>query len=88
MPILLKSIEASIISIVNDISESNLNPELIYIKSIEGMLGFESYIEFAGFTAITQDFSETLDATNYETPVNIGSISCTSFNILNYDVTE
>ena len=63
MPILLKRIEAEIISLFGDTGSSDFTGPVYLLQSVVGEAGIEDYIELETFVAFTQDFSNVGDGT-------------------------
>lgn len=72
MPILIKSIEGSIISNgEDDLGSINL------INQFVGEIGFEDYINLPGFEGVIQNFSSVIEGEIFETlPNSFGVSAC------------
>jgi hypothetical protein len=82
MPILIKKIDGSIISLF-DGKNSDFVGEIIHIKSVIGELGLEDYILVSSLEGFVQDFSYVRDAEFCEeTPVTFGPNGCASYKDL------
>lgn len=85
MPILLKKIEAEIISLFGDTlgGASDFTAPVYLLQSVVGNAGIEDYIELTTFTALTQDFS-SVGSSNFNTPpLQYGLDKCTNYVGLN-----
>lgn len=83
MPILLKKIDGSIISLFGD-NDADFRGGVTLIKSIIGEIGFEDYIKLTAFEAFTQNFGSVLDTQYCDTlPTLIGPNSCPTYTNLN-----
>jgi len=83
MPILLKKIDAQIISFINN-EDSDFLTIVTLIKPIIGQVGIDDYILTAGVEGFVQDFSNVIESEFcVEAPTNIGSLNCTSHENLN-----
>tara|TARA_R110000796_G_scaffold219934_2_gene336028 strand:+ start:1713 stop:1973 length:261 start_codon:yes stop_codon:yes gene_type:complete len=83
MPILLKKIDGSIISLFGD-ADTDFRGDAILIKSVVGEFGIEDYIKLTAFEAFTQDFERIKDAEYCETvPVLFGPNTCPNYTNLN-----
>jgi len=83
MPILLKKIDGSILSLIGPDGADYIG-SVIFIQSIVGELGVEDYIKLTALEALTQDFGSVGDAEYYETtPVLFGPNTCSSYTNLN-----
>jgi len=82
MPILLKKIDGSIISLF-DSNNSDFVGEIIHIKRVVGELGLEDYILVSSLEGFVQDFSRVIDAEFCETtPVTFGPNGCSNYTDL------
>lgn len=78
MPILLKKIDGSIITLFGGDSADFIG-DVVLVKSVIGEVGLEDYILITGLEAFTQDFSSVTDAEFCETaPSLIGPNVCSS----------
>jgi hypothetical protein len=83
MPILLKKIDGSLISLIGS-GTSDLTGEVILIKSIIGETGVEDYIKLTALEALVQDFSSVIDGEFCDiTPTFFGVIGCPTHITLN-----
>jgi len=83
MPILLKKIDGSILSLIGPDGADYIG-DIIFIQSIVGEIGVEDYIKLTAFEALTQNFGSVSDAEYCEiTPVLFGPNSCPSYTNLN-----
>ena len=83
MPILLKKIDGSIISLFGG-DGTDFRGDIIFIQSIIGEIGVEDYIKLTAFEAFTQNFGSVKDAEYCETtPVLFGPNTCPSYTNLN-----
>jgi len=79
MPILLKNIEVSIISLFGGEGADDYTGQVQLITSVVGQIGIETYIELPNFIGLTQDFSKVIEAEFCsEYPTNIGVVGCTT----------
>jgi hypothetical protein len=82
MPILLKKIDGSIISLF-DSNSSDYVGDLIFIKNVVGEIGIEDYILMTAFEGLVQNFSNVIEAEFCETtPVNFGPNECSTYTDL------
>jgi len=78
MPILLKKIDGSVITLFGPDSVDSLGT-VILIRAVLGEVGLEDYILLTGFEAFTQDFSSVDEAEFCSTfPSLIGPNVCSS----------
>tara|TARA_R110000851_G_scaffold42152_8_gene105031 strand:- start:2135 stop:2395 length:261 start_codon:yes stop_codon:yes gene_type:complete len=83
MPILLKKIDASIISYFNGDDANHLGGVKL-IRTVIGEIGLEEYILLSGFEGLIQDFSSVIDAEFCTiNPISYGVNSCSSQTDLN-----
>jgi len=76
MPILLKKIDGSIISLFGG-DDSDYVGDVIYIHTVVGELGLEDYILITAFEGFVQDFSGVIVAEFCETtPITFGPNGC------------
>jgi hypothetical protein len=84
MPILLKKIEARIISLFGGDSGSDFTAKVRLVNSVVGKVGVENYIELEKFTAFTQDFSNVEESYFCdEIPLEYGLKKCNNYINLN-----
>lgn len=91
MPLLLKKIEANIISLFGGSGDTDFTGPIQYLKSIVGEAGTEDYIQLTTFEAFTQDFSAVDDGGFCDvTPTNFGLNQCSTYETLEteYDYVE
>jgi len=89
MPILLKKIEANIISLFGaGISNNFTAPAQLLLSVVGETDGIDDYIKLSSFESVKQDFSYVTEASFCEeTPINFGLNTC-SVNIeldISYD---
>jgi hypothetical protein len=86
MPILLKKIEASIISLFGGDGESDFTAPVQLLQQFLGEAGREDYIKLAAYEAFTQDFTYVGEA-NFcsSTPISFGLGKCNTYEDLNID---
>jgi len=83
MPILLKKIDGSLISLIGS-GASDLTGDVILIKSVIGETGVEDYIKLTALEALVQDFSSVIDGEFCDiTPTFFGVIGCPTHITLN-----
>lgn len=83
MPILLKKIEGSIISLF-DSQSSDFTGEIRLINSIIGEIGVEDYIKLTTVEGFVQDFSSVSNGEFFViTPTKFGAVGCTNHIELN-----
>jgi hypothetical protein len=76
MPILLKKIDGSVLSLFGP-DNTDFTGDVILIRSVVGEVGLEDYIDLTVLEGFTQDFSSVIDAEFCETtPVTFGPNSC------------
>lgn len=86
MPLLLKKIEASIISLFGGAGDSDYTAPVQYLKNVVGEAGVEDYIKLSTFEALTQDFSAVEDGGFCDsTPTNFGLGQCTVYEELSVE---
>jgi hypothetical protein len=78
MPILLKKVEARIISLFSN-SSSNFTAPIYFIKNTVGTAGIEDYIMLTNFEAFTQDFSKVIEANFITSPTTYGLGTCSTY---------
>ena len=84
MPILIKKIEAEIISLFGDANSNDFTAPVYLLQSVVGETGIEDYIELATFIAFTQDFSSVGSADFCDvTPSQHGLTKCQTYEDLN-----
>jgi hypothetical protein len=83
MPILLKRIEASVISLFGDATSNNFTAPVTLLQQFVGTVGDEDYIKLTVYEAFTQDFSSVGEAEFCTTPTSFGLGECTSYTNLN-----
>lgn len=84
MPILLKKIEASIISLFGPEGSSEGSSSVKLITSVVGEVGIEDYIKLSSFEALTQDFSSVWSSSFCTTtPTTFGLGKCGTYTDLN-----
>ena len=82
MPILLKKIDGSIISLFGS-DNSDYVGDIIFLKGVVGEIGLEDYISIAAFEGLVQDFSSVIESTFCETtPVTFGPNGCSNYTDL------
>lgn len=78
MPILLKKIDGSILTLFGT-DDADFLGSVVFVKSVVGEVGVEDYILITGLEAFTQDFSGVGEAEFCETtPSLIGPNACSS----------
>ena len=83
MPILLKRIDGSIISLFGG-NDADFIGDVILIKGVIGEVGVEDYISLSAFEGFTQDFGSVIEAEYCETtPTLIGPNACPNYTDLN-----
>lgn len=76
MPILLKRLDGSIISLFGDGDTDHIG-EVKFIKSFTGAVGYYDYILLNGFEAFTQNFTKVIDSDFCQiTPNRFGANGC------------
>ena len=83
MPILLKKIEASIISLFGDDSSSNFTAPVRLVQKVVGEAGIEDYIKLASYEALTQDFSNIEEGSFVTLPSLFGLGECATYDEIN-----
>ena len=84
MPILLKKIEASIISLFGDSASNNFTAPVQLLQQFVGEAGTEDYMRLATYEAFTQDFSSVGSAEFCSsTPTLFGLGKCPTYEDLN-----
>ena len=82
MPILLKKIDGSIISLFGN-NDSDYVGNIILIKSVIGEVGLEDYILLSAFEGFTQNFSNVIKSEFCDiTPVTFGPNACPNYTDL------
>ena len=83
MPILLKKIDGSIISLFGS-TTTDFSDNVRLIRSIVGEVGVEDYIKLTTFEGFVQDFSSVIDGEFCDTvPINFGVGACANRTDLN-----
>lgn len=83
MPILLKKIDGSIISLFGD-NDADFRGGVVLIKSLVGEFGVEDYIKLTAFEALTQNFWYVKEAEYCdEVPTLFGPKTCPTYTNLN-----
>jgi len=86
MPILIKKIEASILSLFGSPGEGDFTAPVQLINNVIGEAGIEDYIKLSKYEAFTQDFSSVIDGGFCsETTTSFGLGTCASYEDLNID---
>jgi hypothetical protein len=84
MPILLKKIEANIISLFGDTGSSDFTAPVNFLQQFVGEIGREDYIKLSAYEAFTQDFSSVGEAEFCSsTPTLFGLGKCQTYIDLN-----
>ena len=84
MPILLKKIEASIISLFGGETSSDYTAPVYLLQQFVGEVGTDGYIKLGAFEALKQDFSSVSDADFCEnTPSIFGLGKCSTYEEIN-----
>jgi hypothetical protein len=83
MPILLKKIDGSLISLIGS-GTADLIGDVILIRSVVGESGVEDYIKLTALEALVQDFSSVIDGEFCAvTPTTFGVNGCPTHIDLN-----
>jgi len=84
MPILLKKIEVNVISLFGELNDNDFTAPTKLYSNISGDIGFEDYINFGSYKALTQDFSN-VGKSEISTiiPIIFGLNKCETFEELN-----
>ncbi len=69
MPILLKKIEASVISLFGDSTSNNFTAPVQMLQQFVGEPGTEDYMKLTVYEAFTQDFSSVGEMTKHSNVV-------------------
>jgi len=88
MPILIKKIEASILSLFGGPGDGDFTAPVQLITNVIGEAGVEDYIKLSKYEAFTQDFSSVISGEFCsETTTSFGLGTCTTYEDLNIDYT-
>lgn len=55
-----------------------LSGDIMFLKTIEGLVQIEGYIELFGFIALTQDLTRVEKSIGYTIPQNVGLVNKTN----------
>ena len=84
MPILIKKVDASLISYLDEAVNTNFSGGVILIRSVIGQIGLEDYFIISNIEGFTQNFSSVSEVEFCETnPNTIGPTNCPKLTELN-----
>jgi hypothetical protein len=83
MPLLLKKIDASIISLFGDSGSNDFSAPVNLLQQFVGVVGREDYMMVNSFEALTQNFSSVIEGEFCTTPALFGLGKCPTFTTLN-----